>query len=131
MEWLLFGIAVIVVFMIFMRLRSEPKFLPEDWCRTILVAGHNSGRPKGLKWLICRPTGVVVWSADSRMVFAGYEIRFEPIPGSEMEGIDAATIPRPVTVVFERSGRNWRMTRPPIFNLSPGDVHEQSRKPPA
>ena len=112
-----------------MRFRSEPKFLPEDWCRAILVAGNNSGRPKGLKWFICRPTGVVMGSADSRMVFAGYEIQFEPIPGSEMEGIAAATIPRPVTMVFERSGRRWRISRPPIFNLSPGDVAEQSQKP--
>jgi hypothetical protein len=112
------------------RTQNQP-FLPDDWSQMILEAGNQSGRPKGLIWSRCQPNGVTVASAKGLTLYAPYEIQFSTIPGSDMDGIEAATIPRPVVVVFHRHGKSWRIARPPVFNFTPDHLcalEDQNRK---
>lgn len=95
----------------------------------VLDAGRRRGTPRGLNWVECRWTDQILVAQDPHtgreLLLAQAIIRFEPIPGSDMELIPAAREPRPVTVILARSSQGWEMWRPPVFNLSLGDVAKQ------
>jgi hypothetical protein len=82
--------------------------------QSVVESGNASGRPKGLSWKSATPIGPV--EVVGAFTVVPFEIQFEIIPDSAMEGIDAATIPRPVVAVF-RYVRRWVLARPPVFNV--------------
>lgn len=93
-------------------------------------AAAATGKPRGLSWVSVEPVGepVFAWDRPTGRLLAlvPVVVRFEPEPGSEMEGVAAAREPRPVTAVFRFAGRDWVPDPKPVFNLSPGQVVERS-----
>lgn len=91
--------------------------------RTIVDAGNAGGSARGLKWISCELNGETVYVRDGeRVALVPFLVSFEPIPGSEMVGIEAATIPRPVTAVVRFRNGEWTLDRAPVFNLSPEEL---------
>ena len=74
------------------------------------LAGRD-GRPAGLRWVGCEFRGDPVFAVtpDGRLDAAlAVTVRFEPVPGGEMEGVPAATLPRSAAAVFHhRPGPRW------------------------
>ena len=83
---------------------------------TIIDDGNRRGIPKGLKWVRCEWGGQPI--VNDPLAFVPFNVSFEPIPGSEMEDVPAARIPRPVTAVLRRVKGEWQLDRPPVFNLT-------------
>jgi hypothetical protein len=95
--------------------------------RTIIDAGNSGNSPRGLRWITCEINGEPVFVNDGeRVVLIPFLVTFEPIAGSEMEGIEAATIPRPVTAVVRFRNGEWILDRAPVFNLSPEELIARS-----
>lgn len=95
--------------------------------RTIVEAGNTLGLPRGLKWVSCEINGETVYVNDGeRIALVPFLVAFEPIPGSDMEGVEAAKIPRPVTVVVRFRNGEWMLDRAPVFNLSPEELIARS-----
>jgi hypothetical protein len=87
--------------------------------KIVVDSGNASGRPKGLLWKSATPNGDCVTVGD--FVVVPFEIQFDVIPDSAMDGIAAATVPRPVVAIF-RWQRQWVLSRPPVFNVPIADV---------
>jgi hypothetical protein len=92
----------------------------------VLDFGNKSGNPKGLTWQKCEPIGEHVLAAEQQLAFMPYEISFLPIPGSDMEDIPAAKIPRPTVAIFRWTTQaGWQLERAPVFNLPIDKVIKQ------
>jgi hypothetical protein len=52
-------------------------------------------------------------------------VRFEPVPGSEMEEVPQAREPRTVTALFTFERGAWQTVGRAVFNLSPAQVVEK------
>ena len=126
------GIMWIVLAIVLLRLRSADSNrlstnTLERLKRTIVDAGNACGSPRGLRWISCEGNGETVYVNDGdRVALVPFFVSFEPIAGSEMEGIEAATIPRPVTAVVRFRNGEWTLDRAPVFNLSPLELIARS-----
>ena len=63
--------------------------------------------------------------AGRLVALAPVVVRFEPVPGSEMEDVPQAREPRPVTALFTFERGAWRTAGRAVFNLSPAQVVER------
>jgi hypothetical protein len=126
------GIMWIVLAIVLLRLRTADSnrlstASLERLKQTIIEAGNAGGLPRGLKWISCELNGDPIYTFDNeRIALIPFLVAFEPIPGSEMEGVEAATIPRPVTAVVRFRRGEWTLDRPPVFNLSPEELIARS-----
>lgn len=126
------GIMWIVLAIVLLQLRTADSnrlsaSTLERLTRTIVDAGNAGGSPRGLKWISCELNGETVYVTDGeRVALVPFLVSFEPILGSEMEGIEAATIPRPVTAVVRFRKGEWTLERTPVFNLSPEELIARS-----
>jgi hypothetical protein len=94
-----------------------------------LAAARASGKPRGLTWASVEASGEALFVEDrvagQIVALAPVVVRFEPVPGSEMEDVPQAREPRPVTAVFAFDRGAWRTTGRAVFNLSPEQVVEK------
>jgi hypothetical protein len=95
----------------------------ERLARNVLDAGRDSGVPRGLTWASCEPSGPPLNHAGRCLI--PFIVTFEPVPGSDMEDLPAARIPRPVTGVFRYANGQWVLDRAPVFNLAPEQVRDR------
>ena len=89
----------------------------------LLAATRATGKPRGLTWVGCEITGAAVLARDTTtrglVALVPVEVRFEPIPGSDMEDVPAAREPRQATAVFTFSRGHWHTDGRVVFNLAP------------
>ncbi|HEX4611597.1 MAG TPA: hypothetical protein VH092_25605, partial [Urbifossiella sp.] len=79
-------------------------------------------KPRGLTWAGCVITGDAVLARATTggiLALVPVEVRFEPVPGSDMEANPAATEPRPATAVFTFARGHWQTDGRVVFNLDP------------
>jgi hypothetical protein len=93
---------------------------------TFLHAAAASGRPRGVRWVACEWDDGVRYArhrADGLyLALVGVTIRFEAIPGSEMEEVEAVDQAKTATGVFFFDRGRWQTGGKAIFNLFPDDV---------
>jgi hypothetical protein len=89
-------------------------------------AAAASGKPRGLRWVDCEWDDALAFGrerATGRLVaLAGITIRFEAIPGSDMEGLPAVGNLRHGCAVFVHDGRSWHANGRAVFNLTPDET---------
>jgi hypothetical protein len=88
------------------------------------LAAAATGKPRGLTWVAVEPSGEPLFVPRGRGVVAllPVVVRFEPVPGSEMEGMPAAREPRPAVAVFTFEGLAWTTAGRAVFNLTAEQV---------
>lgn len=96
-----------------------------------LAAARATGKPRGLTWESVEANGeplLVEDGAGHLVALAPVVVRFEPVPGSDMEDVPQAREPRPVTAMFMFERGAWRTVGRAVFNLSPAQVVEKGGK---
>ena len=88
------------------------------------LAAAATGKPRGLAWAAVEPSGEPVFAeAGGELVaLAPVVVRFEPVPGSDMEDVPAAREPRPAVAVFTFDGSAWTTAGRAVFNLTAEQV---------
>jgi hypothetical protein len=118
------------------RRRPDPAAAAELFLRereallaAFLAAAQATGKPRGLTWDSVEANGDPLLVEDRMtgrlMALAPSVVRFEPVPGSEMEEVPQAREPRPVTALFTFERGAWRTVGRAVFNLSPAQVVEK------
>jgi len=98
--------------------------------RFVDLAGRT-GKPRGLRWIDCdfldavtfarhRPTGLLT-------AFVGVNIRFEALPGDEMESVAAVNTIRDATAVFHYQRGRWGTGGRALFNMNPHEALERQQ----
>ncbi len=91
-----------------------------------LTAAAATGKPRGLVWKECdweRRVELARESGTGRLAaLVGVTIRFEAVPGSDMEGLPAVGNLRNASAVFFFDGGRWRTAGRAIFNLNPDEA---------
>lgn len=89
-----------------------------------LNAARATGKPRGLTWAAVEPAGepTFVRAAGRTLALWPVTVQFEVLPGSALEDVPHATVPRPVVAMFVFDGRAWRTDGKAVFNLSVDDV---------
>jgi hypothetical protein len=95
-------------------------------------AAMATGKPRGLSWVAVEPNGEPVFVTQAGRVSAllPVVVRFEPVPGSDMEDVPAAREPRPAVAVFTFDGYEWTTAGRAVFNLTAERVAAQLRGDP-
>lgn len=105
------------------RCRELFRLQHERFEEQLVRAAAATGLPRGLRWLACRITGEAVLVRDTAtggiVALVPVQIDFEPIEGSDMEGVPAAHEPRPATAVFTFHGGAWNTSGRVVFNHTP------------
>jgi hypothetical protein len=94
-----------------------------------LAAARATGKPRELTWESVEANGELLLVEDrvgQLVALVPVTVRFEPVPGSEMEEVPQAREPRPVTALFTFERAAWRTVGRAVFNLSPAQVVEKS-----
>jgi hypothetical protein len=90
------------------------------------TAASNSGLPRGLRWLAIEWQPEVEFArekATQRLAaLVGVIIRFEAIPGGDMEGVAAVGNLRCASAVFFYHAGRWRTSGKALFNLNPDEA---------
>jgi hypothetical protein len=83
-----------------------------------------TGKPRGLAWAAVEANGEPEFVTEGGRLLAllPVVVRFEPVPGSDMEGVPAAREPRSVVAVFAFDGAAWTATGRAVFNLTAEQV---------
>ncbi|HZT79642.1 MAG TPA: hypothetical protein VFA26_05460 [Gemmataceae bacterium] len=93
-----------------------------------LRAANASGRPRGLRWKECDWEHEVLFARDRQSgeltALVGVTIRFEAVPGGDMEGVAAVGNLRNASAVFFFRGGRWQTQGKAVFNLNPGEALE-------
>jgi hypothetical protein len=93
-----------------------------------LGAARATGLPRGLTWESVEPAGEPLLVRDQSgglVALVPVVVRFEPVPGSEMEEVPQAREPRTVTALFTFERGAWQTVGRAVFNLSPAQVVEK------
>jgi hypothetical protein len=90
-------------------------------------AAAATGKPRGLTWTAVEPNGEPVFVTTKGRVSAllPVVVRFEPVPGSDMEDVPAAREPRPAVAVFTFDGYEWTTAGRAVFNLTAEQVRDR------
>lgn len=91
------------------------------------------GKPRGVRWLDCDWQDRVTFGRDLKTgmltAFAAVEIRFEALPGSDMEDIEHVGKLRDAAALFHFEGGAWGTGGRALFNMNPTDalarLHDQ------
>jgi hypothetical protein len=88
-----------------------------------LELARSAGKPRGMTWANCEWTGTLIFCRERNSglltAFAGLIVRFEAIAGGEMEGVEAASLPRDTTALFHYRKGRWGTGGRALFNMSP------------
>jgi hypothetical protein len=105
------------------RCRELFRLQHERFEEQLVKAASATGLPRGLRWVRCRITGEAVLVRDSAtggiVALVPVQIDFEPVEGSDMEGVPAAREPRPATAVFTFHAGSWNTAGRVVFNHTP------------
>jgi hypothetical protein len=105
--------------------RAQEDFAAQraDLESVFFVAASNSGLPRGLRWQTIEWQPEVEFArekATQRLAaLVGVTIRFEAIPGGDMEGVAAVGNLRCASAVFFYHAGRWRTSGKALFNLNP------------
>ena len=92
----------------------------------VLSAAAATGKPRGLRWVSCRFADdfTLVREKATRRLAAliPVTVLFHPEPGSDMEGVEAATQPRQATAVLHFRRGEWISNGQTLFNVAPADA---------
>lgn len=85
-----------------------------------------SGKPRGLIWVDLDWEPGVLFARERTTghlaALVGVTVRFEAIPGSDMEHLPAVGNLRTATAVFFFDRGHWHTTGRTLFNLNPGEA---------
>jgi hypothetical protein len=105
------------------RARELFRLQHERFEQMLLTAASETGKPRGLSWVGCEIVGDAVLARDTAtrriVALVPVVIRFEPVPGSEMEDAPMAREPRRATAVFRFVRGHWQTDGRVVFNLDP------------
>lgn len=108
------------------RARESFRLQKERLEQLVLKAAAATGKPRGLRWVSCRFTDefTLVRERATRRLAAliPVTVRFDPIPGGEMEEVGAATEPRQATAVLHFRRGQWVADGRTLFNVTPSDA---------
>jgi hypothetical protein len=92
----------------------------------VLKAAAATGKPRGLRWVSCKFTDGLTLVRDKAtrklIALVPATILFEPEPGGDMEGVEAATQPRHATAVLHFRKGAWISDGQVLFNMLPADA---------
>lgn len=84
------------------------------------------GKPRGLRWLECDWQSDVTFGRDVKTgmltAFVGVNIRFEPLEGGDMEGVEAVGMVRDAAALFHYHRGRWGTGGRALFNMNPSDA---------
>lgn len=105
------------------RARELFRLQHERFEELLVKAANETGKPRGLRWIGCEIIGdaLLVREAASKAIVAlvPVVIHFEPVEGSDMEGVPAAREPRTATAVYTYAKGHWNSDGRVVFNLDP------------
>ena len=105
------------------RARESFRLQKERLEGVVLKAAAATGKPRGLRWVSCRFNDGLTLVRDraTRRLAAliPVTITFDPEPGSDMEGVAAATEPRLATAVLHFRRGEWVSDGQTLFNVAP------------
>lgn len=108
------------------RARESFRLQKERLAEMFLKTANLTGKPRGLTWAAGTLAGDLVLSRDrgTKQIsgLVAMDIRFEPVPGGDMDDCAAAKVPRTVTAVFHFLRGEWLTEGRAIFNMTPEQV---------
>jgi hypothetical protein len=114
------------------RARESFRLQKERLEGIVLKAAAATGKPRGLRWISCRfidEFTLVRDKATRRLaVLIPVTVQFEPILGSDMEEVEAATEPRQATAVLHFRKGEWHSNGRVLFNMNPAEALRLHRR---
>jgi hypothetical protein len=110
------------------RARELFRLQHERFEEMLVKAASAGGKPRGLVWAGCEIIGDAMLARDAAkriVALVPVVIRFEPVPGSEMEDVPAAREPRTATALFNFIRGHWHTDGRVVFNLNPAQAVAQ------
>ena len=108
------------------RARESFRLQKERLEDNVLKAAASTGKPRGLRWVSCRFTDdfTLVRDRVTRRLAAliPVTVRFDPVPGGDMEDVPAATEARQATAVLHFRRGEWVSEGQTLFNVTPADA---------
>jgi hypothetical protein len=108
------------------RARESFRLQKERLEELVLMSAAATGKPRGLRWVSCRFTDefMLVRDRTTRRLAAliPVTVKFDPVPGGEMEEAEAATEPRQATAVLHFRRGEWVSDGRTLFNVTPADA---------
>jgi len=91
-----------------------------------LEVASRSGKPRGLRWIAVEMGDQVRYARDRQTglltAFVGVNIRFEAIPGGDMEGVAAVGNIRDGAALFHFERGGWGTGGKTLFNVGPDEA---------
>jgi hypothetical protein len=120
----------------FMRMASRPDALLRafDAQRASLEPqfferASASGLPRGLRWLSCEWLDARILlrdrTTDQPNLLVSVNLRFEAIPGGDMEGVAAVSNIRDACAVFQWQNKTWTTSGRTLFNMNPEEARDR------
>jgi hypothetical protein len=98
----------------------------EALSRKFLEVASSSGKPRGLRWLAVEFGDHIRYARDRQTgllaAFVGVNIRFEAIPGGDMEGVAAVGNIRDGAALFHYERGGWGTGGKTLFNVNPDEA---------
>lgn len=108
------------------RARESFRLQKERLEGVVLQAASATGKPRGLRWVSCRFIDdlTLIRNKATRKLAAliPMTVVFDPEPGSDMEGVEAAREPRQATAVLHFRRGQWVSDGQTLFNVAPADA---------
>lgn len=139
MIWIAAAVVLVVVVVIFFFIGAAyPRQARERFHRQrdrlyadFFAAASNSGKPRGLRWKgldwtvadqLPEPTLARDRESGEIVALVPVTIRFEAVPGGEMEGLPAVGNLRNASAVFFYRRGEWHTSGKAVFNLNPDEA---------
>jgi hypothetical protein len=137
--YVLAGVVLVVLLVAFFIAGARyPRRAREQFCEErdrlyadFFAAASNSGKPRGLRWKaldwtpaegLPEPTFARDRNTGDIVALVPVTIRFEAIPGSDMEGLPAVGNLRNASAVFFYRRGAWHASGRAVFNLNPDEA---------
>jgi hypothetical protein len=108
------------------RAREMFKLQRERLEAQFLTAAAATGKPRGLRWKDCQWENAVEFVRERKTgqiaALVGVTIRFEAVPGSDMEGLPAVDNLRNASAVFFFHAGQWATVGKAVFNMNPDEA---------
>jgi hypothetical protein len=137
--WIAVAAALVIVLVIFFLIgAAHPRRARERFHQQrdrlyadFFAAASNSGKPRGLRWKgldwtvadkLPDPTLARDRENGEIVALVPVTIRFEAVPGGEMEGLPAVGNLRNASAVFFYRRGEWQTSGKAVFNLNPDEA---------